>query len=295
MSIDQEIEQYIKEEQYSKRNIIKFIQEKKTQFDNKKIALISKINDYLHDSYWSSKEDYITAISMIDEISVEDIADHILIMSMKYQTTTTIQNVSNDLGNLYSKYIDDVFIRVQIGSDLLYICKGITYNLNKTGKGILFNTLLPTSSATKLLLAQYMYQPPMVCKPLKINNNYQSGYLTWNDSVILGDKFKKHNKLVRLDVINILNGIGFVLDPEVMKEKHHSKNTLEGQDLINWEQYIKEQELLEQEYKGKVFYFNHKLDSRQRIYSQGYHLNYQGDEYNKALISLAKKEIVPLG
>jgi len=48
--------------------------------------------------------------------------------------------------------------------------------------------------------------------------------------------------------------------------------------------------MLIEEYKNKTMFFNHRLDSRQRIYSQGFHINYQSDEYGKAMVNLAKFE-----
>jgi DNA-directed RNA polymerase len=40
------------------------------------------------------------------------------------------------------------------------------------------------------------------------------------------------------------------------------------------------------------FYLTHKYDKRGRIYCQGYHVNYQGTPWNKAVIQFANEEIV---
>jgi DNA-directed RNA polymerase len=43
---------------------------------------------------------------------------------------------------------------------------------------------------------------------------------------------------------------------------------------------------------GNEFYLTHKYDKRGRSYSQGYHINYQGNAWNKAVVCLADKEFV---
>ncbi len=285
----EEISQYMKENAYSKTNIIKVLREEQEYFDEYLIEIMGKINKYLHGSYWDSKMDYITAICLTD-ISVSDMANHIIFISMKY-SNTSIQNIAYDLSTLFDKYIDDQFIRIQIGADLAYVCRGITYKLTKK-ESILFETKLELSDRTKSLISNYIYQPPMLCKPLHISNNHQSGYLTYNDSVILGGKEKSHNKLLRLDVINIQNNIGFVLDNEVIKHKEKSKKVLKKQDLENFNQFVKECGWLHEEYKDRTFYFNWRYDSRGRAYTSGYHINIQSTEYRKASISLAKKELL---
>jgi DNA-directed RNA polymerase len=44
--------------------------------------------------------------------------------------------------------------------------------------------------------------------------------------------------------------------------------------------------------QGNKLYFNHKVDKRGRIYSQGYHLNTQGTAFKKAMLEFAKEELV---
>jgi DNA-directed RNA polymerase len=41
-----------------------------------------------------------------------------------------------------------------------------------------------------------------------------------------------------------------------------------------------------------VFHLTHKVDKRGRIYSQGYHVNTQGAAFKKAMIELAKEELI---
>ena len=46
------------------------------------------------------------------------------------------------------------------------------------------------------------YLPPMVCEPLELKTNFDSGYLTHNDSLILGSG-NHHDGDICLDVLNL--------------------------------------------------------------------------------------------
>ena len=41
-----------------------------------------------------------------------------------------------------------------------------------------------------------------------------------------------------------------------------------------------------------TFWLTHKYDRRGRVYCQGYHVNYQGNPWNKAVIEFADKELI---
>ena len=43
---------------------------------------------------------------------------------------------------------------------------------------------------------------------------------------------------------------------------------------------------------GNEFWLTHKYDRRGRTYAVGYHINTQGTDYNKAVLELAKKEVI---
>ena len=43
---------------------------------------------------------------------------------------------------------------------------------------------------------------------------------------------------------------------------------------------------------GNRFFLTHAYDKRGRTYAKGYHVNYQGNDWNKATICFAEGEIV---
>ena len=44
--------------------------------------------------------------------------------------------------------------------------------------------------------------------------------------------------------------------------------------------------------QGNRFYLTNKVDKRGRLYSVGYHINTQGNQFQKAMVELADEEIV---
>ncbi len=167
-------------------------------------------------------------------------------------------------------------------------------------------------------IEQSEYLPPMVCEPLELESNYDSGYLTHKESLILG-KGNHHDGNICLDVLNLANSVKLKLDTDFLRtveEECGTELTLEGvknKALKKGVVYSDDQaaavlvKLQEQwpAFKatsakmymlmhnlGNEFHLTHKVDKRGRIYAQGYHISTQGSSYKKAMIELANEEIV---
>jgi hypothetical protein len=161
------------------------------------------------------------------------------------------------------------------------------------------------------------YLPPMVCTPKVVTSNSESGYLTLNDSLILGTG-NHHDGDICLDVINKVNAVPLSLDLEflstveetpkditvenIKKEALKRGKILSDADakermykaLENWDNF-KEQSyrfysLMAQQ--GNRFHLLNKYDKRGRMYAQGYHISTQGAAFKKAMIEFADQEIV---
>ena len=162
-----------------------------------------------------------------------------------------------------------------------------------------------------------LYLPPMVHEPKKLKNNMSSGYLTHNDSLILG-KGNHHDGNICLDVLDTMNSVKLSLntdfiskyeeDPsevtvETIKEKALERGKIlsdgEAEERVqafkdNWKDFKKQS--YEFYYlmttQGNEFHLTHKVDKRGRIYSQGYHINTQGTAFKKACIDFANKQVI---
>lgn len=150
-------------------------------------------------------------------------------------------------------------------------------------------------------LDRFQYPLPMIEPPQEVKNNRQTGYLTIKKSIILKDNHLE--KDVCLDHINRVNQVPLALNmdvvafvqnrwkgldkpkPDETTEKFRArKRAFEKYDRVSRDVL---QALVAQ---GNRFWLTHRYDKRGRTYSQGYHVNYQGNDWNKACIEFADAE-----
>lgn len=187
------------------------------------------------------------------------------------------------------------------------------YDIGQVAKGTSYLVVSRMEFSEKLqgYIENCRYVPPMVCPPLKVKHNFESGYLTFKDSMILG-KGNHHDGDLCLDVINIQNAVALKLDVEFlcnveeepskpldevsgMDRKNRAQIAMEvWQKKENWDRFKRESYefysmLVKQ---GNRFYLTHKVDTRGRMYAQGYHISTQGTGFKKAMLELADEEIV---
>lgn len=163
------------------------------------------------------------------------------------------------------------------------------------------------SEKTHALIRQYMYLPPMIVPPLQIQDNGTnrgSGYITkQHDSLILQDNH--HENEICVEHLNTCNRVPLCINERVVKTmRNHWKHVEAPKPDETFEEYQKRVKAFER-YEadsfmvmalmiemGNTFYLTHKVDKRGRTYCQGYHINYQGNTWNKAVVELANKELV---
>lgn len=154
-------------------------------------------------------------------------------------------------------------------------------------------------------LDRYQYPLPMVVHPQKVRDNHDTGYYLSRNSIIL--RRNHHDEDVCLDHINRVNHIRFAHDFDTAQMIKNQWRNLdkpkEGETKADFDKRVKAFEKYDRTAKevielltayGNEFYLTHKYDKRGRTYCQGYHVNYQGAPWNKAVIELAEREVVPL-
>lgn len=150
-------------------------------------------------------------------------------------------------------------------------------------------------------LDQFQFPLPMIEEPLQLTKNNQTGYRTIRGSVIL--KNNHHMDDVCLDHINRMNRVTFRLNDDVVSFVQNKWKNLdkqkEDETLIEFrkrkEAFKKYDTVARDVIKaiqlhGDRFWLTHRYDKRGRVYSQGYHINYQGNDWNKACIEFAEGE-----
>lgn len=150
-------------------------------------------------------------------------------------------------------------------------------------------------------LDKFQYPLPMVVPPRTLKNNLDSGYLTSKGSVILRDNHTDDD--VCLDHLNRMNNIRLTLNLDVAKT---IQNKWKGLDKKapdeTWDDFKKRRKAFEKYdsvakdvmgillKEGNVLHLTHRYDKRGRTYCMGFHITYQGTDWNKAIIELADKE-----
>ena len=199
------------------------------------------------------------------------------------------------------------------------LCRTDAFDIMKANKqgSLMVQSCIPLPDALIEFIRDSQYLPPMVCEPLELTHNHSSGYLTHNDSLILGSG-NHHDGDLCLDVLNTINKVAFKLDLDFLckVEEDSSDITVEsikesaakkGKVLSDaqakervrvaleaWDDFKRQSyrfySLMQQQ--GNRFFFNNKVDKRLRIYACGYHINPQGAAFKKAQLELAREELV---
>lgn len=155
------------------------------------------------------------------------------------------------------------------------------------------------------LLARYQFPLPMVVPPQTVQNNHMgSGYFDTRGHIILNgsDVFKDED--VCLDHINRANSVCLTLNLDVVASEEGNMIIPKRKVGEGFEEFRKRRKQAQVFYDtslevmqgmlalGNEFWLTHKYDRRGRTYAVGYHVNSQGTDYNKAVLELAKGEII---
>jgi hypothetical protein len=159
------------------------------------------------------------------------------------------------------------------------------------------------SDETQAELDRFQFPLPSIIEPKEVTCNSEDGMYTTFSSIIL--KKNHHEDDVCLDHINRLNKIKFKIDWRVAKMvKNEWRNLDKPKEGETKEDFEKRKRAFEKydrtahEVMGLItkesdaFHLRHKYCKRGRTYSQGYHVNYQGTAWNKAVIVFANEELV---
>ena len=143
-------------------------------------------------------------------------------------------------------------------------------------------------------IKQTKYLPPMLCEPRELKRNWQSGYLTFDDSVIL--KKNHHDGNVCLDSLNTFNKVPLSLKVEMLTQisEYPTKAFKTPEQQAQWHKMVTDsyQVYLDLIAAGNRYYLTHKVDKRGRTYCQGYHVSYQSNKFRQAIVELADKRVV---
>lgn len=175
----------------------------------------------------------------------------------------------------------------------------VTYNQDL--RVLITNFIIPDDVQAEL--DRFQFPLPMVVPPRQITNNKTSGYLMSGASVILKDNHTDDD--VCLDHLNRVNAVPFTINHTVVKMVKNSWKNLDcikpGETKADYERRLKAFDKFDRTSKDVIgiltalsekHYLTHRYDKRGRTYCMGYHIDYQGNPWNKAITELVDKEIV---
>lgn len=180
---------------------------------------------------------------------------------------------------------------------LAVVCETDAYDIFKehAQASLMLVSNIPLSEQLQRYVMNSRFLPPMVCPPETVDHNRMSGYLTHNDSLVLG-RGNHHDGDLCLDVINLQNSIPLKLDQQFLLDHELQPNfeIVSADQAEQWNQYKQQSHelMLLMIQQGNRFWLTHKVDKRGRLYSVGYHINTQGSSFQKAMIELADEELV---
>lgn len=290
------IRQELNEEHYNRKHIDAKI--RKEIVNNMAMVLkiqqgVEMVKAYMAGTYYASKMARIAQLQRMDiEAMVMDMFVGVSYSQRPELFTSVTAQMSARLG-----FSDRTEAITTVAELLAVLCPTDAFDITKESRqaSLMVVSRIPLSDELIKFIENSEFLPPMVCEPLELVHNHSSGYLTHNDSLILGSG-NHHDGDLCLDVLNTINKVAFTLDTEFLcKVEEEPTFELDSQDKHDqWMRFKKQSyefyKLMNQQ--GNRFYFCNKVDKRGRIYAQGYHLNPQGTAFKKAQLELAREEVV---
>ena len=295
-----QISQECNEKRYNRKHIDGYIREA-IQSDpvmQEKIAMgVLLVDEYLftayNDKYYKSKNTRVMQLFNMDITAlVTDIFVGVSYCLREELFTSVTAQMAARL-----RFSDKTEAITTIAELMAVLCNTDAFDIrkNSTYASLMVISRIELSDTLIDFIDNSQYLPPMVVEPLELKTNFDSGYLTHNDSLILGSG-NHHDGDICLDVLNIMNRVELSLDLDFLcKVEEEPNSPLVTQDQVdNWKVFKKQSyrfyDLIQSQ--GNVFHMTHKVDKRGRAYSQGYHINPQGASFKKAMIELADAEYI---
>lgn len=190
----------------------------------------------------------------------------------------------------------------EVADKLLLLCEIDYMDFQESSQK--FIVKYDVSEDVQEMLDRYQYPLPMVIKPKPVKDNWDTGYLSIKGSVILNGSEYFDDKDMCLDHLNRANSVALSLNMDVVyseEGKYLRPNRNVGESFNDFRKRQKQADVF---YATSVdvmetidslsdqMFLTHKFDRRGRCYASGYHISSQGDDYRKAVLQLANKEII---
>lgn len=251
------------------------------------------LNAWLAGSYYPQKN---ARLAQLDPMSIPEIVMDVFVSVAYCKIAQLYVSLTSKLANKmgFDNHRDSI---ITIAEMVAVLCETNAFDITKADARsslmIISRLDLPTELLDRIDASHYI--PPMVCPPLPVQSNYESPYLTFNDSLILGPN-NGHNEDICLDIINTQNNIKLQLCVPFLEEVPEAATYVLDTEKKSkqWSDFKRQSGEVYQMLhdQGNAFYLANKVDKRGRMYAHGYHVTTQGSPFKKAMIELAHEEIV---
>jgi hypothetical protein len=288
--------QEINEKRYNRKHIdvkIRTSIEASSFMQDKVAQGIELATDYMNGTYYDSKMRRVVQLKNMD---IPALVMDMFVGIAYCQRPELFTSVSSQMASRL-KFSDRTEAITTVAELMAVLCNTDAFDITKDGPNasLMVVSCIPLPDELKMFIDNSQFLPPMVCEPLELTHNYSSGYLTHNDSLILGSG-NHHDGDICIDTLNIMNKVALKLDTDFLSTVEEMPTfDLDTQDKEeSWAHFKKQSyhfyHLMATQ--GNKFYLTHKVDKRGRIYSHGYHINTQGSAFKKAMLELADAELI---
>lgn len=251
------------------------------------------IEKYLAGEYYESK---MRRIAQLENLDVRALVMDIFVGIAYSQKPELFTSVSAQMASRL-KFSDKTEAITTVAELMAVLCATDAFDISKEKKlsSLMVVSCIPLSDKLISFIDNSQYLPPMVCEPLELTHNYSSGYLTHNDSLILGNG-NHHDGDICLDVLNTMNKVALKLDTDFLcaVEEEPTFELITQDQIDQWKKYRHQCLMFYvlMNDQGNNFYLTHKVDKRGRIYACGFHINTMGTPTKKAMLELAQQELI---
>jgi hypothetical protein len=252
------------------------------------------VQQWMNGTYYESKN---KRLAQLKDWDIKDIVLKLMTKTVQFQQEELYSSAVGQCA-AYLGFDDKGDAIKTVAEMLAVICESDWFDIRKNeANSLVIVSRIKLPIETQNQIEQAMYLPPMLCAPLEVKGNRDTGYLTIKDSLVLGYK-NHHEGDLCIDVINKMNSVQLALNTDFISkyELEPKKAPKDVQTEHQWNIYkriaYKVAHLIA--IAGNKFYLTHRVDKRGRLYSIGYHITTQGTSYHKASVELAKKEHIAL-
>jgi hypothetical protein len=227
-------------------------------------------------SRWTTRDEQVEIIESMPEYLVERVFKAISTLPLD---GGVLQSIA---GMIYTSKDKSVIWDIQLGALVLGVLQHCgLYDINRipNDKGSMSYLVKPNAD----LIAEGLLETDL---PLDYDLRPSIIPLEYSDPSehILGHKANQHlalsdNSSINLDVLEYLSSVAYSLDLDFINSTLDDTNRSEGISKFNTK--LRD---MAKEYSTRPFYFEWNYDKRGRIYSKGYCINVQANEYGKALL-----------